>query len=44
MLIVLIFWDVDIDGTLHQYHRRYIDVTADVSTHRASIIDILKGF
>jgi hypothetical protein len=44
MLMVLIFRDADIDGISDRYYRRYIDIWADISTHRDSIIDIMKMF
>jgi hypothetical protein len=35
MLMVLIDWDVIIDGNLSRYYRRYIDIWDDISIHRA---------
>jgi hypothetical protein len=40
MLMVLMFWDVDIDGNICRYHRRCIDIWDDISIHRALIINI----
>jgi hypothetical protein len=44
MLMVLIFWVVDIDGNLSRCYRRYIDILDDISIHRALIINIFQVF
>jgi hypothetical protein len=40
LLMVLIFWDVDIDRNLSRYYRRSIDIWDDMSIQRVLVINI----